>query len=121
MAVAAFGVLAISYFLTINRQQSISVLTTKSTEQQSQKDSSLFILTSSGEVSFNHGDDVYQLLPNSRFGFIGVWLVLQAREHDNKLLPNLRKIKSKPRQLFIYKDSLSAQDFSRVTYVINQL
>ncbi len=56
----------------------------------------------------------FQLLANSRYSFFGCWLYMTP-------LPVTINKKSKTKQLFIYRDSLSAKDFSRLSQVIRSL
>ena len=79
---------------------------------------SRFELNSQGLCSFE-GNDHYQLQDNSRFGFLGCWLVLQPMTTVNSML-NVKNNNAKT-SFFIYRDSLSKQDFSRISKVISQL
>ncbi len=84
---------------------------------------SRFELNSQGLCSFG-GNNYYQLQANSRFSFLGCWLVLQPLKAPSMAavssILNLKNT-SKKSSFFIYRDSLSKQDFSRITQVINQL
>lgn len=76
-------------------------------------------LTKAGVVELNNDQISYQLLPESRLSFIGCWLVLIP--NDNAVTQHSNPDKKYPKQLFIFKDSLHKQDFSRLARVINQL
>ena len=77
-----------------------------------------FELDSQGQCSFE-GETFYQLHTSSRLSFLGVWLVLQPMSAVNTMF-NVKN-KSTKTLLFIYRDSLSKQDFSRISHVISQL
>ena len=79
---------------------------------------SMFELTSQGLCCFDQ-QHIYQIQASSRFSFLGCWLVLQLIS-NNQLHTNSKKNKAK-KVLFIFRDSLSAQDFSRITRVIAQM
>lgn len=72
-----------------------------------------FELSQQGLCSFD-GSAYYQLQTSSRFSFLGCWLSLKPMA-KSKVLP------SKKKQLFIYRDSLSKQDFSRLAQVLKNL
>jgi len=62
-----------------------------------------------GECQFNDQDNSqenWQLSPYSRLSFLGCWLVF-THDHINK-----------PSAKFIFKDSLSSQDYSRLRRII---
>jgi len=79
---------------------------------------STFEINSQGLCSFED-NNIYQVQANSRFSFLGCWLVLQTLP-SNGLLLNTEKNNFK-NVLFIYRDSLSKQDFSRLSRIISQL
>lgn len=56
----------------------------------------------------------FQLLVNSRYSFFGCWLYMSP-------LPITINKKTPIKYLFIYRDSLSAEDFSRLSQVIRKL
>ncbi|MBU2869620.1 hypothetical protein, partial [Colwellia sp. E2M01] len=58
----------------------------------------------------------YQLLAQSRFSFLGCWLIMQPKND-----PLQKSTQVLPKQLFIFRDSVSAQDFSRLAKIIKQL
>lgn len=70
-----------------------------------------FILHSSGQCSFDESSD-WQLLPTSRIGMFGVWLNLKIID-KNELVPKKKVFK----KLFIFKDSVSSKDFSRIARI----
>lgn len=72
-----------------------------------------FELSSQGLCHF--GDEYYQLRADSRLSFFGCWLIF------NDISSTQKPIVHKNKQLFIYRDSLSAQDFSRLTHVIKNI
>jgi 3'-phosphoadenosine 5'-phosphosulfate sulfotransferase (PAPS reductase)/FAD synthetase len=76
-------------------------------------------LTDTGSIYLNNEQISYQLLADSRLSFIGCWLVMIP----NVPLHTLRNkvAKTIPKQLFIFRDSINEQDFSRITRVIKQL
>ncbi len=77
-----------------------------------------FELSREGDCSFK-GSDHYQLQESSRFSFLGCWLILQPKTPANLIFNDNQAYKNKT--LFIYRDSLSKQDFSRLATVIAQL
>ena len=84
---------------------------------------SRFELNSQGLCSFDDTEH-YQLQANSRFSFLGCWLVLQPLTAQplsavNSIVNDNYTFKAT--KFFIYRDSLSEQDFSRLSNVISQL
>lgn len=77
------------------------------------------IITATGSVCFDQELVWYQLKPSSRTCFIGCWLDFIPEECQTSLKPD--EISSIPKRLFIFRDSLNGQDFSRITRVIKQL
>ena len=77
------------------------------------------VLSSTGNVQFDFAAQSYQLLPNSRFSFIGFWLVMMPS--NTRLIPSQEMKKSIPKKLFIFRDSVNAQDYSRIANVLKQL
>lgn len=69
----------------------------------------------------------YQLQASSRFNFIGCWLIMipnsPATELQYKPAMNneCALLNTTPKKLFIFRDSITAQDFSRIANVIKQL
>lgn len=59
----------------------------------------------------------FQLLASSRYSFFGCWLHM----HSFESLTNTINKKHKKKQLFIYRDSVSPEDFSRLSQVIRKL
>ena len=80
---------------------------------------SSFTLTNTGGIEFDNDKISYQLLAESRLSFIGCWLVLMP--NNSVVTQHSHSAKKDPRQLFIFRDSLHEQDFSRLASVINQL
>ena len=84
---------------------------------------SRFELSSQGICAFDD-NHYYQLQSNSRFSFLGCWLILQPLTAQPTTSVNslfkANKNNSK-RLFFIYRDSLNNQDFSRLTKVISEL
>ena len=56
----------------------------------------------------------FQLLSSSRYSFFGCWLHMTS-------LPNTINKSDKEMWLFIYRDSLTAEGFSRLSHVIRNL
>jgi len=84
---------------------------------------SRFELNSQGLCSFD-GINHYQLQANSRFSFLGCWLTLQPLTAQPMTAVNAMFNASNNNQkilFFIYRDSLSSHDFSRLSNVISQL
>ncbi len=65
----------------------------------------------------------FQLLTSSRYSFFGCWLHMQPLSNISSTAPLFFVInkKRKKKLLFIYRDSLSAVDFSRLSQVIRNL
>lgn len=96
------------------------------TKKHQQNIISRFELNNEGVCSFEtsmHRIEHYQLLENSRFSFFGCWLFLQPTTNNScvKAGGNLVNNSDVKKQFFIYRDSLSDQDYSRLTNVIAQL
>jgi len=73
-----------------------------------------FELSQQGLCTFD-GQRYYQLQANSRLSFLGCWLTLTS------VTENSTRLASKYKQLFIYRDSLSQKDFSRLSLVLRKL
>jgi hypothetical protein len=81
----------------------------------------VFELNDQGLCSFSDNAQ-YQLQESSRFSFLGCWLVLQPLTSEITVNSNMKNKKhSNKTMLFIYRDSLSKQDFSRLTNTISKL
>jgi hypothetical protein len=86
-----------------------------------------FVLGSDGNCCFEP-DKNYLLESASRAGFIGIWLVMSPTTTSDQQVDLLLALeqnpllqKKKSRNKFIYKDSLSTRDFSRLSRVIHKL
>lgn len=82
-----------------------------------------FELNRQGRCSFD-GKNHYQLQASSRFSFLGCWLTLQPLTAQPITTVNSMfnaKGSNNQSRVFIYRDSLSNQDFSRLSTVISQL
>jgi len=73
-----------------------------------------FELSQQGLCTFD-GKSYYQLQANSRLSFLGCWLSLTSVSASSTLLA------SKHKRLFIYRDSLSQEGFSRLSLVLRNL
>jgi len=76
-------------------------------------------ITTDGLLTINNEKMEYQLLATSRLGFIGCWLTLQKRSvlvNSSKKTPQVTL-----RELFIFRDSLSEQDYARLVNVLKQI
>jgi hypothetical protein len=104
LAVVVVAIILFGFWLSNHYAQSVT--------------SFIFDLNSRGICSFK-GDNYYQLQENSRFSFLGCWLILEPISVANSMLNN--KNEGRKITLFIYRDSLSQQDFSRLCNVISQL
>jgi hypothetical protein len=85
----------------------------------------IFSIDLNGQIKLNN-EDSFSLLPNSRVSFIGCWLVMLNQDHaendlGTKELPNKGHKKSLKHYKFIFKDSLSHQDYSRLRRIISTL
>lgn len=65
----------------------------------------------------------FQLLASSRYSFFGCWLHMAPFSHlsSSALLSYAINKKPKNKWLFIYRDSLSTKEFSRLSQVIRKL
>ena len=68
-------------------------------------------------VSSSDVSEQFQILASSRYSFFGCWLDM----YSTKLLNNAINKKHIKKQLFIYRDSLSSEDFSRLSQIIRKL
>lgn len=84
-----------------------------------------FLLHKEGLCSFldsTEGIEHYQLLKGSQYSFLGCWLLLQPTSQLSNSNIIKQYINSCPKKrVFIYRDSVSEQDFSRLSNVISQL
>jgi len=104
LTISVIGIILLGAFLPLQNNQQAIVST--------------FELNNQGLCTFD--DEMhYQLQASSRFSFVGCWLILQPVLTANT--PFYSKNKIRKRLLFIYRDSLSQQDFSRLSNVIAQL
>jgi len=71
-----------------------------------------FEINQHGICSFD-GQEHFQLLSSSRLSFVGCWLTMNSL---SALQPTANL-----KQVFIFRDSLSAQDFSRLSLVMKNL
>jgi hypothetical protein len=102
--VAVVSIIFVSLFLSISNKKPFT---------------NALILTNTGNIQFNNEQVSYQLLTDSRLSFIGCWLVMIQ---DVPLLATRINIpQTTPKQLFIFRDSISEQDFSRIARVVKQL
>lgn len=62
----------------------------------------------------------YQLAKSSRVSVLGCWLCFE-QQSGNAIITPLAHANKPPQHWFVYRDSLSAQDYSRLTRVINNL
>ena len=75
-----------------------------------------FMLEKSVESTVD-AKEQFQLLESSRYSFFGCWLEM----YSSKTMTNAINKKHKKKQLFIYRDSLSPEDFSRLSQIIRTL
>lgn len=73
-----------------------------------------FDITNQGLCTFD-GQDDYQLQANSRLSFLGCWLFFVAASSD------ISNDAPKHKRLFIFRDSLTEQDFSRLSAVLERV
>ena len=72
------------------------------TKTDSPSDTLFIELTMQGQLSINQ--QAFTLLPSSRIGWFGCWLVLNPQPETN----------TTKREVFIFKDSLNQQDYRRL-------
>lgn len=65
----------------------------------------------------------FQLLTGSRYSFLGCWLYMVplSNVYSAEPVSNAINKRHKKKRLFIYRDSLSTEDFSRLTQVIRNV
>ena len=103
-AIAVVSIISVSLFLSMGNKSPFNIS---------------LILTNTGGIQLNDKQVSYQLLTNSRLSFIGCWLVMIQ---DVASLPPSTNLAEKiPKQIFIFKDSINEQDYSRIARVIKQL
>jgi len=100
----ALGLAALSFIVA-------SVVVSKASTKQAEL-AYRFEINQHGICSFD-GEEYFQLLPSSRLSFVGCWLTLNSL---SALQPTANL-----KQVFIFRDSLSAQDFSRLSLVMRNL
>jgi len=76
-------------------------------------------ITTDGLVTIDNNKAPYQLLATSRISFIGCWLSFQPSSGLINPLKKTPQVTS--RQLFIFRDSLSGQDFARLVSVLKKI
>lgn len=67
-----------------------------------------------------YSKEQFQLLASSRYSFFGCWLHMETLPNlsSSQYIPNAINKSHKKRWLFIYRDSLTAEGFSRLSHVI---
>jgi len=80
-----------------------------------------FMLTSDGGISFSGQQCRYQLLPSSRYSFLGCWLIMKPIVMVDNSLNEVTNNRVNIKKYFIFRDSLNGQDFSQLTKVLNNL
>jgi hypothetical protein len=84
-----------------------------------------FILSKEGEVCFSNDSRSYQLLDSSRVSFLGCWLILASKsaEEINLNIDSSNSVNQryKIKKMFVFRDSLSGTDFSRICQVLRNL
>jgi len=104
LAIVAFSFLILGRWLSSNNINTITAFD--------------FEITDEGGCSFGR-DKSYQLQNNSRVSFLGCWLILQSIPTAHSMFNT--KCNNKITSLFICRDSLSNQDFSRLSTIISLL
>ena len=104
LTIAVFALVVLSLLLALPNSHQVII--------------SRFELKIQGQCSFEDKSH-YQLQASSRYSFLGVWLVLQPMSALNTMFQ--AKNNGTKTLLFIYRDSLTKQDFSRLAHVISQL
>ncbi len=104
LSLAIISVISLSLFVSINNNKPIT---------------NSFILTSVGEIFLNKEQRSYQLLVGSRHSFIGCWFVM-IPNHTTHSQHDMSS-KTTPKQLFIFRDSFTKQDYSRIGRVLSEL
>ena len=136
-----FSLLLISYatyayqFVLVIAVLTITVLSVLIAKKKDEKFTKLhFLLDEEGVCSFQYTPEnklestadrkeQFQLLTSSRFSFFGCWLCMAPLSTLtlSENLPCAINKRRKKKLLFIYRDSLSAEDFSRLSQVIGKL
>lgn len=98
------GIIYLSLFLSITHDSPIA---------------SSLILTNTGCLYFDKDPTSYQLLITSRLSFIGCWLIMTEKESFAARKKDAVRVDTK--HFFIFRDSLSGQDFSRIARILRQL
>ncbi len=80
-----------------------------------------FTLSADGGVSFSDEQLSYQLLASSRFSFFGCWLIMKPVIVLDNNVTEIAHTNFTVKRYFIYRDSLKAKDFSRLTNVLSTL
>lgn len=123
------------YFVLIIVVLTITIVSVFITKQKGGQFTKLrFTLDEEGVCSFEDASEnklrsavdrkeQFQLLTSSRFSFFGCWLCMAPLSNLTlpETLPNAINKRRKKKLLFIYRDSLSAEDFSRLSQVIGKL
>jgi hypothetical protein len=78
-----------------------------------------FVLSTVGEIILNKDLGSYQLLASSRHSFIGCWLIMIPIQTTH--LQHYLGRKTRPKHLFLFRDSLTKQDYSRIARVLSEL
>jgi len=121
LAMAVFTLIVLGVLVSVQHAEQVNKQVNKQDDKQgnqqgTQQENILyhFQLSQHGLCVFND-EQCYQLQANSRYSFLGCWLILLPIAALNKPFVD------KKEQLFIYRDSLSKQDFSRLSQVLKNL
>lgn len=125
----AYQLVLVTAVLTIT---ALSILITK--QRNGQLTTLQIILDEQGICSFkdilggavestDEMKEEFQLLSSSRYSFFGCWLHMTplSNMYPPKSLLYATNERSEKKRLFIYRDSLSSKDFSRLSQVIRKL
>jgi len=104
LSLAIISVISLSIFVSIKNDKPITYS---------------FVLTNIGEIFFNKEQISYQVLAGSRHSFIGCWLVMIPNHTTHS--QDYMSSKTAPKQLFIFRDSFTKQDYSRIGRVLSEL
>ncbi len=113
---------AVTYFITlVLLVMSILLIGVVNSNKREKTLLRSFMLSADGGVSFSGEQLSYQLLANSRFSFLGCWLIMKPVIVSDNNITGIAHTNFTVKKYFIYRDSLKSKDFSRLTNVLINL
>jgi hypothetical protein len=99
----------------------IIVIGVKLSSHSKRKAESYFVVTNRGVIFFPETLESYQLSIKTRVSFFALWLELEPLSNESISKLSKQKLLASTKSLFLFRDSLTRQDFSNLLSVIREL